>query len=245
MTIDRLRALYRLILARQRPPSAIGRLAIGRILALAERQGGIADRLRTLDTVMADREYMVELEILRAAIGTRRRFGHRLEWTLGNVGLAIAATLLLSVGLTAIARTWSTRPDAPRGGNSVVVQLVTPTERVDARTIMFTWKPVRGAQDYEIEVLDADGLSTFVSTVRGTSVRLPTSVRLLPGAEYRWWVVARRADGSRVGAVPRRLRVDDGTNGSGAGAERMGPPQPYGLLARAYRAINTPAQANS
>src|SRR4029079_14575840 len=140
---------------------------------------------------------------------------------------------------------WSTRPDAARGGNGVVVQLVTPTERVDARRIMFTWKPVRGAQDYEIEVLDADGLSTFVSTVRGTSVRLPTSVRLMPGAEYRWWVVARRADGLRGGAVPRRLRVDDGTNGSGAGAERTGPPQPYGTLAQVDLAINTPAQANS
>jgi hypothetical protein len=92
--------------------------------------------------------------------------------------------------------------------------LIAPSERVGSRAIQFSWKPVRGARDYEIEVLDADGLSTFVSTVQGTTVLLPATVRLLPGTEYRWWVVARRADGSRVGAIPRRLRVDDAVNRS-------------------------------
>ena len=77
-------------------------------------------------------------------------------------------------------------------------------------------------------ILDADGLSTFVSTVNGTSVNLPSTVRLLPGAEYRWWVVARRADGSRIGAVPRRLRIEDGRGGGGSA--RTGPVSPTVVL---------------
>jgi hypothetical protein len=213
MTTDRLRALYALILTRGARPRAVARLSVERILALVERRGGDTDRLRTLDTVMTDREYVGELEILRAAIGVRRAVQRRLDWSLGNIGMAAAATVLLAVGITAVAKNWSS-PDTLRGANGPVVQLIAPSERVDARGIQFSWKPVRGARDYEIEVLDADGLSTFVSTVQGTSILLPATVRLLPGTEYRWWVVARRADGSLVGAIPRRLRVDDAVNRS-------------------------------
>lgn len=213
MTIDRLRALYALILARAARPRAVARLSVERILALVERRGSDTDRLRTLDTVMSDREYVVEFEILQSAISAGRTMRRRLHWSLGSLGMA-AAMFLLSVGITVVAKNWSTRPDALRGANGAVVQLIAPAERVGSRAIQFSWKPVRGARDYEIEVLDADGLSTFVSTVQGTSVLLPASVRLLPGTEYRWWVVARRVDGTRIGAIPRRLRVDDAVNRS-------------------------------
>jgi len=251
MTTDRLRALYALILTRGARPRAVARLSVERILALVERRGGDTDRLRTLDTVMADREYVAELEILQAAIGVRRTMRRGLAWSLGTLGMAAAATVLLAVGVTAVAKNWSTRSDTLRGANGPVVQLIAPSERVGARGIQFSWKPVLGARDYEIEVLDADGLSTFVSTVQGTTVLLPATVQLLPGTEYRWWVVARRADGSRVGPIRRRLRVDDPGNGSGADANRVGAAQPHAMLARVAgtsiegRSLNTPTQARS
>ena len=69
MTIDRLRALYAVFLAAGRRPRGAARLSIDSILALAERHGGIMNRLRTLDTVMSDRESIAELEILHAAAG--------------------------------------------------------------------------------------------------------------------------------------------------------------------------------
>ena len=226
MTDDRLRALYALILDR-RPGFGAVRISIDRILALVERRGGEPDRLRTLDAVMADRDHMAELEVLWAATGSRDARTRKPLWALGTIPLAAAASVILVIGVTLLSR-WTARPEATRGGIRSTVQLVAPAERVNADPITFSWKPVSDARDYEIEVLDADGLSTFVSTVRATSVQLPASVHLIPGAEYRWWVVARRADGSRIGAVPRRLRIGDGRGGGGSA--RTGPVSPIVVL---------------
>jgi hypothetical protein len=215
VTDDWLRSLYVRVLDRRPSLGALG-LSIERMLALVERRGSRSDRLRTLDAVMSRRDSIAELEILWAASGRQRTVARGRWWTLGVVGLAAAASVVLVIGTAVITENWPARPEQTRGGAGPIVELVTPAERVTGRPVTFSWKPVSDARDYEIEVLDADGLSAFVSTVRGTSVELPATVHLLPGTDYRWWVVARRADGSRVGAVPRRLRVGEGIDRRGA-----------------------------
>lgn len=223
MTNDRLRALYALVLARPARALRAMPVSIERILALVERRGGIEARLATLDDMMRDRNHMIELDVLRAAFGVRRR-----TWWLSPAGYAVAAGLLVAIGLSPLVVARVRHEDMMRGAPAPVVQLLTPTEHVADARITFSWIAVGGARDYEIEILDADGLSMFVSTVNGTSVKLPSTVRLLPGAEYRWWVVARRSDGSRIGAVPRRLKIEDGRGGGGSA--RTGPVGPTVVL---------------
>jgi hypothetical protein len=222
-----LRALYALTLARPARALDRARVSVERVLALVERRGSEAERLRTLDLVMRDRDHMIELDVLRSAAGVR-------QGTSWHFRFAAAAAIIIAAGaLGRVAQERATADDVARGGRAPLVRLIAPGERVGNDAITFSWVAVGGARDYEIEVLDADGLSAFVSTVRGTSVRLPTDVRLRPGQEYRWWVVARRADGSRIGAVPRRLRLDTGIEGGPPGSVRSPGASPRSMLAAA------------
>ena len=234
MTNADLRELYARVLDRPRRAITLARLSVERVAALVERRGGDADRLRTLDAVMQDRAGIAELEILLAAAGVRRA-----RWSVRPFVFAAAAGLLIAVGLTPVIRSRSNDPDRLRGARATPVELIGPSERVRGAPITFSWAAVGGAREYEIEVLDADGLSAFVSTVSETSVSLPANVRLTPGREYRWWVVARRADGTRVGAVPRRLRLDTGAERGPSSSARspLGSPRP--ALARAHLPVRS------
>ena len=64
----------------------------------------------------------------------------------------------------------------------------------------FLWHAVEGAVAYELEVLDAAGSPVYATRTADTVLALPAGVRLQPGQEYRWWVVARLADGSELRA---------------------------------------------
>jgi hypothetical protein len=91
-------------------------------------------------------------------------------------------------------------------GTDVGLALVTPADGAslpaDRR---LAWRPVPGAARYTVEILDTDDRAVYATGTPDTVIALPDSVRVETGG-YRWWVRARRGDGSEVASPLWRLR---------------------------------------
>jgi hypothetical protein len=209
---ERLRELYggaleaRETAGRQRCPSSEA------ILALTEREGPEAQRLETLDHVMACAGCRRELDLLRAleeagvrTAGTRRTAKHS-EWT-RYLPLALAASLVLAVGLVLGQRYWQPyAPEVMRGPAAEVTLLAPATEANTGAPLVFAWKPLPGARRYAVEVLTEDGAAILRAETADTLLVVATSRALLPG-KYQWWVRATVADGTERRSGMRRLRL--------------------------------------
>ena len=140
----------------------------------------------------------------RAEIGTAAP--RHSWWRSGGLTAAIAATLLLAVGIRQFVRAGAEREITRGEGNGVAV--VAPGDAVDAGApVTFTWRPVPGATRYAIDLSDVGGTAVFETSTRDTTVALPAAVALRPGAEYRWIVRATDDAGAPRGTAVRRLAV--------------------------------------
>jgi hypothetical protein len=214
MTDDRIRDLYGRALARgvSLPENgSAGCVTPEDLLALVRGEGTEEHRLETLDHVMACETCHREFELLRAIdqAGTKGgATGRRASGWQRFAPLALAASLLLAVGIGLGVRRLGEPSDVSRGNESVV--LLSPPAEVAARSpIIFVWRRVPNAHSYVLELLDrgpgGDGTIVFSRKTSDTSVMLKP-VRLRPGAVYQWWVRALTPAGELASPM-RPLRV--------------------------------------
>jgi hypothetical protein len=175
------------------------------IADLVNRTGAEAERLATLDHVMSCAECRRDFDLLRTVervAGGASRPVARPSWVLPS---ALAATLLVAIG---IGRTMLTSDDdVTRGNEGASVVLVAPGAEVPAGApLVFTWRKVPDATRYEIELLDVGG-NVAASAATTDTTASPASAPGLPPGEYRWWVRATTADARSLRSSLRPLRL--------------------------------------
>lgn len=204
MNDDRLRALYDQLLhdrARRREASDVPLEAMQEIL---DRRGSEVQRLALLDRIMAHPKLAEEFEILRAAHEASRVVARR---RIPAYVMGIAATLLVAVGISTIARRDTDQSGDPTRGRQVQVPLYAPAETSLADSArLFLWAQHPDARQYAFDLGTNDGMPVYAATVADTLLTLPDSVRLVPGETYRWWVRAVTTDGEVVSTL-RQLFV--------------------------------------
>lgn len=172
------------------------------IEAMVNRSGNEADRLATLDHVMSCPGCRHDFDLIRTAaeaarVSTRPRF---------RVPIALAASLLVLVAGRLL---WSLlRQDEPviRGAPAEVTLLSPADGSTVPDSVRLVWGSVADAFQYQVEVLEEDGVVRYRKTARDTTATVPGD-SLVPGRSYVWWV---RADLTVAGgrrSVLRRFSV--------------------------------------
>jgi hypothetical protein len=195
VTDDELPRLYREGLTRAASPAARDDdvPTLEAMLRVVRGEAGRAERLRTLDRVMASQALREEFALLSAvAEGERRAASSRRSWW---PAAAAAAVLLLAVGLL-----WQLKR-TPTGdvirGDGTTVELVAPREVLDAGRL-FAWRSEGAGSRYRFQLRDAQGGVLFDTLTADTTLVLPMRVPLVADGAYRWWVRATLPDGSQV-----------------------------------------------
>ena len=230
MTEERLRDLYGRALAEDRArPRGEAHVPPDAILALVRREGAEEERLRVLNHVMSCERCRQSFELLKsvesagavvtresgagdvarpaAATGDEGDAGvvpieSRRRWRV--LTLALAASIILVVGIGVLTRIQISRQAEPERGGADVVTLLSPAEAVAADApLVFAWRPLAGARSYELQVLDTQGAVQYRTTTKDT---LLTLVGLLRPGEHRWLVRA-RVSGGEVLSPARPLRI--------------------------------------
>jgi hypothetical protein len=189
MTEARLKAIYASTMAR--PPAGCPEPEA--LQALARREGPEERRLATLDHAMSCASCRAELDLLRsieragAETGAAARRPARRTWF---VPAALAATVLLAVGLGRMALAPGGEEPIRSGGEAGAVAVLAPAAEAPAGApLTFAWRPVAGAGRYRVEVMTGGGDLAIEAETRDTAVTLEGVARLAAG-DYRWWVVA-------------------------------------------------------
>lgn len=200
MTDEQLREAYRRAVdARAReagersacpPPEALE--------ALVERTGTEAQRLRTLDHVMACASCRPEFELLRSIGAAHLRAAparRRPTWQ-RPLTLALAASVMFAVVLGPGRSVWNDwRSDAVRsGGPGIVLAQPADGATAGAEPLRFTWRPAGGATSYTLEIMTSEGSVRHAATTRDTTT-VVSEIMSLPPGDYRWWVRTRTAGG--------------------------------------------------
>jgi hypothetical protein len=174
------------------------------LLAVAERTGSEADRLRTLDHVMACASCRRELELVRASVVAAGAPKPRVWFRSPSIAIvAMAATLLVVAGV----RLYMVSGDAEsgprlRGGPGLVTHPLASTAAGDTR---FAWRPATGATSYRLEVLDA-GRAVVDTTIRDTTFVVADSLVRGRG-DVVWTVSTMLDDGTTVTSPPARVNL--------------------------------------
>jgi hypothetical protein len=187
----RLQRLYSGRVARQGAGDGASCATPEAILAVIRGEGVEAERLATLEHVMScaacHREYEwlnavdeAALEAEGATGGSRRRW-----WSRG-APLALAASVVVAVGTALLVMRGG--PELERG-EAGEIELVAPRAGATADgSLTFVWHPLPGASRYVLEVQRGDGSVAFSDTTADTTLSIAEPGRVLPEAEYRWWV---------------------------------------------------------
>lgn len=89
-------------------------------------------------------------------------------------------------------------PPPAREGEPAVIS---PAGSVPHGTLILTWRPVAGVEEYEAVIYDNLGGFLWTSgRLRGDSVEIPRpgEIGVTPGPTYFWRVIGRKPDGSEV-----------------------------------------------
>ncbi|MEP6733254.1 MAG: hypothetical protein ABJE10_21605 [bacterium] len=211
MTIDlhdgEMRRAYQALL-REREGIRGQAVPLERMRDLVEGRGDEAERLATLDAVMADAESAKEFELLRALVANRPPT--RVSWARRPYLLAtVAAAAVIMIVAIPLARSsfGPVNTDPDRSGVQAAVLLRPSTEASPLTSRKFEWRSVTGARSYVLEILTSAGTPVFTTRTSDTTITLPPDVRIEPGVEHRWWVSSELADGSQRRSAFRRLMV--------------------------------------
>lgn len=205
MNDTRLQELYAEAMARRSAAPAPACVAPEQLLALVRREGAESDRLATLDHVMGCPACRREYDLLQALESAgRRMMEDRPVRSIGRrlVPLALAASLLLVVGVGLLVRNRSVG-DTLRGGGQLML-LSPETEVSPSEPIVFSWRPVPGVYRYQIEVLDQNGKAMFSQVTRDTAIVWRAG---FPAGTSYEWLVRDLTPGSRLVSAARPLRV--------------------------------------
>ncbi|MDZ7778969.1 MAG: hypothetical protein U5R14_03395 [Gemmatimonadota bacterium] len=186
MKDEQLREAYARIVEERAPTDRASCPAPEALVALVERDGPEAERLRTLDHVMACASCRPELELLRtaekAASPTSGPAVPRYAMAAGIALALIGGTLwfLVSPGAAPVYR----------DGASDASELVEPLGAVASPPSRLLWRSVEDAVRYEVELLESDGTLLFRSTTTDTVLDVASGHEWAESAEYRWRVEA-------------------------------------------------------
>ncbi|MBA2459786.1 MAG: hypothetical protein H0V43_12645 [Gemmatimonadales bacterium] len=191
LTEARLRELYAGRLAR-RPADRASCPTPEALQALVRREGVEEQRLRTLDHTMSCAACRADFDLLRTVeragselAGTGR--SARRTWLLPA---ALAASLLLAVGIGRIALAPDSDDVVRSGPTAGAVQLLAPAgEATAGDSLLFSWRPTPGATRYRLEVLNASG-DVLVEAETSDTMFASEAVRRLAPGDYQWWVTA-------------------------------------------------------
>ena len=150
-----------------------------RMRALAHLTGCAHCRAAVRATTMLVGDTSVALELPDAR--RRRRMS-----TVAAVGVA-AALLLMVMPLDDARRDVRTREPAI---NSTIAPVALAPSGAVPRLDRLLWTSVPGAQRYRVHLHNADGASVWSAQTHDTTLVVPDSVRLTPGAAYSWRVEA-------------------------------------------------------
>ena len=193
VTEARLRELYTARLSTRRPSGRAECPSPEALQALARREGSEELRLQTLDHVMSCADCRAELDLLRSIEGAGRQLGAggRAVRRVWMIPAALAATLLLAVGIGRLALKSSSEDELVRAGaERGAVTLLSPPAEVRAGVpLIFSWRPVEGARRYRLEVLNASGEVALEAETTDTLLASDMARQLAPG-DYKWWVSA-------------------------------------------------------
>jgi hypothetical protein len=181
------------------------------LLSAVRGEGEEANRLRVLDHALKCAACRRDLALLHAVSSGERRAAPRavrdLSWRRW-VPAAMAASLVLAVGLVGVAR-WRARgaEDITRAGAAAGPVLVTPANGAAVRSglVQFVWRPIPAVIQYTLEVDATDGTVLVSSSTRDTTFRAsiaPTAV-----GDTRWLIRAKMQDGSEKRSESRVLRI--------------------------------------
>jgi anti-sigma factor RsiW len=127
------------------------------------------------------------------------------------VGAAAAAVVIAFVSRQASApREPQVRATSASSATSPVsLAVVTPRSEavLTPPGVRFVWRSADSVVEYTVAVMDADGRARWTTTTADTSVALPDSVLLAPGAAVHWYVDGLKADGRSVGTGRQRFTV--------------------------------------
>ena len=180
------------------------------VLAASGDVGDNSAQTATLEHVLSCAVCRPEFELLRAANVAERAAAQAARTPFTQQRIALAATLLLAVGIGGEA--WrrsqvSLTRATPADGSDVV--LVSPASK-NAQPVSgkFVWRAVSGAVAYQLEVLDSAGTAVVQATTADTTVHLSTSDSLRVAAlpVFDWMVTARRSDGNERRSALTRVR---------------------------------------
>ena len=209
---EALREAYQRALDARRVSARAPCVAPEAMLSLLRREGPEEQRLEALDHLMGCGACRSEFELLRsieqAGAGTAERAAPAVPRILRRfaVPLALAASLILVVTVGQRLRS-PEGSDVERGAMDGVTLVGPPPEIAAGTSPTFTWKPVPGAQSYELEVLDERGAVVWGTRTSETSVIVSDPVLMVPGKSYRWWVRATTASGNQRASAVRSLRI--------------------------------------
>ena len=164
------------------------------ILAVIQREGSEDERLAALDHVMAcpdcHREYEWLTAVEEAATRTtpRARDVAAARWWQRGAPLALAATVLLAVGILLIPKLNRGRPEPVRGSESDIVPVGPAGDAQVRLPFTLVWHPLNGATRYVVEIQTPDGVVAFADTTADTTLAVTEASRLTAGSDYRWWV---------------------------------------------------------
>jgi hypothetical protein len=206
MSDTRLQELYAQAMARRSNAATVDCVTPEQVLALVRREGTESDRLATLNHVMGCPACRREFDLLRAVESSGRRITE--QRPVRSIGrrlapLALAASLLLAVGVGLLVRNRSTG-ETVRGGGGQLSLLSPETEVPPGQPITFAWRSHAGVNRYQMEVLDQNGKAILSQVTRDTTVIWQAG--LPAGRQYQWWV-RDLTPGSHVVSPVRPLRV--------------------------------------
>jgi hypothetical protein len=212
VTDEALREAYQRALDARRVPGRDRCVTPEAMLSLLRQEGAEETRLEALDHVMGCGECRSEFELLRAMEEAAARTTERAAPMFGPSLRRFAAPLALAASLILVV-TVAHRVRSPEGsdverGMTDGITLLAPSAEIDETTPpTFAWKPVPGAQRYELEVLDEKGALVWGAKTSETSVTLSDPRLLPPGKTYRWWVRTTTESGTQRASPVRSLRI--------------------------------------
>jgi hypothetical protein len=192
---SRLQELYARRIAARGAGERAACVPLEAIRAVVEQEGDEDDRLATLDHVMAcadchrEYEWLTAVEEAASAAVPRARGGVARPWWRQGAPLALAASVLLAVGLV-LAPRWLRRaqPEPERGPGGDIAQVAPVPGAAVGLPFTLVWRPTAPGARYVLEVQTPDGTLVLADTTQDTTVTLADSARLVAGASYRWWV---------------------------------------------------------
>lgn len=206
-----LRDAYRELLAARAPRDRSACPSPEALLAVVERRGDEATRLATLDHVMGCAACRRDLDLLRTAAASAEeteageapvlrvvRGGGARHFPMRS--LAVAAGLVMAVGIGVLTMRPGTRQPLLRGDEHTVV-LLAPESRPDGSALL-RWRTVPGAAAYRVEVFAPDGRTVAADTVNDSTFVLPAAEA---SPELRWMVTALHGDGHEVRSRAERV----------------------------------------